>query len=76
MFGFGVSFDTLYFLFIVLTYRLILDIFYVMFQCHRFGAFMVIVHKALVSLTSVLRPAILWTLRRQTSTDRVFNILG
>ena len=34
---------------------------------------MIIVYKTLVSY---LRPAILRTERRQTSTDRVFNILG
>jgi len=42
---FRVSFDTLYVLFIVSRYHLILDMFYVMFQDYRLGVFMVIVYK-------------------------------
>jgi len=45
MFGFGVSFDTQYVLFIGSRYRWILDMFYVTFQAYRFGAFMVIIYK-------------------------------
>ena len=37
-------------------YRLILELFYVTFQGCRFGAFMVIVYKGPVSLTSVFKP--------------------
>ena len=54
-FGFRVSFDTQYVLFIVSRYRLILDIFYVTFQGYPFGVFMVIVYRAPVSLTSVFK---------------------
>jgi len=54
MFGFGVSFDTQYLLF-VSRYRLIFDIFYVTFQGYRFGVFIVIVYKAPVCLTSVFK---------------------
>jgi len=53
MFGFRVLFDTQYVLSLVSRYRSILDIFYLMFQGYCFGVFMVIVYKALVSLTSV-----------------------
>jgi len=52
---FRVSFDTQYVLFIVSRYCLILDMFYVTFQGYHFGVFMVIVYKALVSLTSVFK---------------------
>jgi len=41
--------------FIVSRYRLILDMFYVMFQGYGLGVFMVIVYKASVSLTSVFK---------------------
>ena len=37
---------------------------------------MVIVYKAPVSLTSVFKPCCSPDLERQTSADRVFNILG
>jgi len=43
------------FYFIVSRYRLILDMFYVTFQGYHLGAFMVIVYKAPVSLTSVFK---------------------
>ena len=52
---FRVSVDTHYVLCIVSRYHLILDKFYVMFQDYRLGAFMVIVYKALGSLTSVFK---------------------
>ena len=55
MFGFGVSFDTHYFLFIVSRYRLRLDTFYITFYSYRFGVFRVIVYKTPVSLTSVFK---------------------
>jgi len=54
MFGFRVASDTQYVLFIVSRYRLILDMFYVMFQGYHFGVFMVIVYKASVSLTKCI----------------------
>jgi len=53
MFGFRISFDTQYVLFILSRYRLILDMFYVTFQCYDFGVDIVFVYKAPVSLTSV-----------------------
>ena len=53
---FRVSFDTQYVLCIASRYRLILDMFYVMFQGYRLGVFMVIIYKAPVSLTSVFKP--------------------
>ena len=61
MFGFRVSFNTQYVLFIVSRYRLILDMFYVTFQAYHCGVFIVVVYKVPVSLTSELRPAILQT---------------
>jgi len=42
---FRVSVDTQYVLFIVSRYRLIFDMFYVMFQDYRLGVFMVIVYQ-------------------------------
>ena len=51
-----IEFDTQYVLCIASRYRLILDMFYVMFQGYRLGVFMVIVYKAQVSLTSVFKP--------------------
>ena len=56
MFGFEYRFDTKCVLCIVSRYRLILDKFYVTFQDYRFEVFIVIVHKAPVSLTSVYKP--------------------
>jgi len=55
MFGFRVSFDTQYVLFIGSRYRLILDMFYVMFEGYHFGVLIISVYKALVSLTSVFK---------------------
>ena len=52
---FRVSFDTHMFYFIVSRYCLILDMFYVTFQGYHLGAFIVIVYKAPVSLTSVFK---------------------
>ena len=56
MFGFEYRFDAQFVLCIVSRYRLILDKFYVTFQGCHLGAFMVIVYKAPVSLTSVFKP--------------------
>ena len=56
MFGFEYCSDTQCVLCIVSRYRLILDKFYVMFQGCHLGVFMVIIDKALVSLTSVFKP--------------------
>ena len=50
-----IEFDTHDVLCLVSRYRLILDMFYVMFQGYRFETFMVIVSKAPVSLTSVFK---------------------
>ena len=61
MFGFWVSFDTQYVVFIVLRYHSILDMFYVMFQGYRFGVLMVIVYKLRLAWQVYLRPAILQT---------------
>jgi len=61
---FRVSFDTQYVLVILLKYRLILDMFYVTFQGYSFGVFMVIVYKALVSLTSVFKTCYFLDLER------------
>jgi len=55
MFGFRVSLDTQYVLFIVSRYLSILDMFYVTFQDYSFGGLMVIVYKAQISLTSVFK---------------------
>jgi len=55
---FRVSLVTQYVLFIVLCYRLILDMFYLTFQEYCLGVFMVMVYKALVSLTSVFKAMI------------------
>jgi len=55
MFGFRVSFDTKYVLFILSRYSLILDMFYVTFQGYLFGVFMGLVYKTPVSLTSVFK---------------------
>ena len=52
---FQVSFDTQYVLCVVSRYHSILDKFYVTFQGYHLGVFMVIVYKALVSLTSVFK---------------------
>ena len=55
MFGFRVSIDTQYVLFIVSRYRLIFDMFYIRLEGYHFGVCMVSVYKAPVGLTSVLR---------------------
>ena len=52
---FRVSLDTQYVLCVVSRYHLILDEFYVTFQGYRLGVFIVIVYKALASLTSVFK---------------------
>ena len=52
---FRVSFGTHYVLCLVSRYRLILDKFYLMFQCCRLGVFIIIVYKAPVSLTGVFK---------------------
>ena len=56
MFGIEDRFDTQCALCIVSRYRLILDKFYVMFEGHRLGVFIVIVYKIPVSLTNVFKP--------------------
>ena len=74
---FWVSFDTQYILCVVSRCCLIPDKFYVTFQGCCLGVFMVIVYKALVSLISVFKALLFSGLRGgQTSTDRVFSILG
>ena len=50
-----VSFITHYVLFIVSRSRLILDMFYAMFEDYCFGVFMIIVFNPPVSLTSVFK---------------------
>ena len=64
MFGFEYRFDTQCVLCIVSRYPLILDKLYVMFQGYRLGVFMVIVYKALVSLTSIFKPCYSQNLER------------
>ena len=76
MFGFEYHFDTHYVLCIASRYYLILDGFYVTFQGRHFGVFIVSIGKALANLTSLINPAILWTYRGQTWTERDFHILG
>jgi len=55
MLGLAVLFDTQYYLFIVSRYLSRLDMVYVTFEGYGFGALMVIVYKALVSLTRVFK---------------------
>jgi len=55
MFGFGVSYDTLYLLVIMSRYHLIFDMLYVTFQGYHFGVLIVIVYKTPVSLRSVFK---------------------
>ena len=77
MFGFRESFDAQYVLFIVSRYRVILDMFYGTFQVYHFRVFVIVVYRAPLSLTSVCKTCNSPDLEReQTSTDRVFNILG
>jgi len=52
---FRVSFDTQYVLFYCVMISFDTDMFYVTFQDYHLGAFMVIVYKATVSLTSVFK---------------------
>jgi len=71
---FRVSFDTQYVLFILSRYRLILDMFYVTFQGYRLRVFMVIVYKALVSLTSVFKTCYSLNLERADLNRPSFSI--
>jgi len=71
---FRVLLDTQYVLFSVSSYRLILDMFYVTFQDYRLGVFMVIVYKALVSLTSVFKDLLFSELRESRLRQTVFSI--
>jgi len=64
------------FYFIVSRYRLIFDMFYVMFQGYHLGAFMVIVYKAPVSLTSVFKTCYSPDLGKAAFDRQSFNILG
>jgi len=71
---FRVSLHTLYVLFIVLRYRLIFDMFYVTFQDYRLRVFMVMVYKALVSLTSVFKDLLFSKLRESRLWQTEFSI--
>ena len=72
-----VSFETQYVLYGVSRYCLILDKFYVRFQGCHLGVFIVIVYKALVSVTSVFKHCYSPDLEK-ADFDRksFFNILG
>jgi len=71
---FRVSLDTQYVLFIASSYRLILDMFYVMFQDYHLGVFMVMVYKASVSLTSVFKDLLFSELRESSLRQTEFSI--
>jgi len=71
---FRVSLNTQYVLFIVSRYRLILDMFYVMFQDHRLRVFMVKVYKAPVSLTTVFKDLLFSELRESRLRQTQFSI--
>ena len=73
---FRVLFDTQYVLCIVSRYCLILDKFYVTFQGYRLEVFMVIVYKAPVSLTSVVKHCYSPDLEKADFDRQSFNILG
>ena len=73
---FRVSFDTQYVLCVVSRYHLILDMFYVTFQGCQLGVFIVIVYKAPVSLTSVLKYCYAPDLEKADFDRQSFNILG
>ena len=76
MFGFDYRFDTQCILCIMSRYRLILAKFYVTFQGCHLGVIMVIVDKALVSLTSAFKPFYSPDLERADFGRQSFNILG
>jgi len=74
MFGFRVSFDAQYVLFVVSRYHSILDMFYVTFQGYHFGVLMVIVYKTPVSLTSVFKDLLFSRLRESRLQQTEFSI--
>jgi len=69
-----IEFDTHDVLLFGFEYRLILSMFYVMFQDYRLGVFMVMVYKAPVSLTSVFKNLLFSELRESRLRQTEFSI--
>ena len=69
-----IEFDTHDVLLFGFEYRLILSMFYVMFQDYRLGVFMVMVYKAPVSLTSVFKDPLFSDLRESRLRQTEFSI--